>query len=144
MGDKRRAQFDFQRYGRIALILGLLMGLYLSRGAIGCVTDAVADYDLGALTNNPSNSTQRHTDDHIRDGSKADYAARFRKGGDVASFVSGTVPYCIERASFTRPKPAYYAFLGFGGVAVLFWVLGAIIPSQWKKGVRDQSNRPPQ
>lgn len=133
---KKRAQFDFKRYGRWAVIIGLVAGAYLSRHAASCFIEQVDKFDLAGEVDDGSSTSLIDDSGQVKKGTKGDYAANFGEGAGFFGYMFNAVPYCVKREPFTDPQEVYYGFLAFMGIGVLFLGLDRVITPNWKKELR--------
>ncbi len=134
--SNKKSQFDFRRYGRFAIIIGLIIGVYLSRHAMECFKKQVDDFQLAGVVDDGTSTSLLSDDGNVKKGTKGDYAGNFNKGAGLFGYMAEAIPFCIDRAPFKSPLEAYYAFLAFMGIGLLFTIMEKLITPTWKKELK--------
>ncbi|MBH24661.1 MAG: hypothetical protein CMH57_09470 [Myxococcales bacterium] len=123
------------------LFLALLAGLFLSRHAASCFIGTVADYEIGAVVDDKTNTALVDDSGVVRDGIEGDYAENVNRGTGIFGYVFDAAGMCVETSSFSHPLPVKYAFLALFGLGMLFMFLERFITPNWQSTVREQGDK---
>jgi predicted outer membrane repeat protein len=135
-----KSQFDFRRYGKYMVVVGLLFGVFLSRQFGACLKHYWDAYDISAGVRDAKDSTGLVDDTGaVKKGTEGDYQSEVLRGASFPSYVVEVCKLCAREKSFSEPIWAFFAFWGLLGFGIVFMIVDRFVSSGWRDDVRKRN-----